>query len=326
MNDSVKTKLNCALTALLCAVFCISCGFTQNADPVPPTAEAEVPAFVSITPQASAAIEEPAYPTVALSPAETPSAEAAEIPTPEPATPEPSPTPVPVSDEQLDEGFLDAWFDDSVLIGDSLVAGLNMYVTKERGMDHLCLGNMQLVGTSALSLKKALGTEKKERTGEIKFRGRYTTASDVVKTLQAKRVFFMLGVNDPRWYSPEELVDVYDQIITIVRTENPGIRVYIHSLMPMIKSYADTVDMTYEINKAANDKLRAYCEENDVTYLELADLVRDENGFLRQDYSAQDNTFHLNSYGKAIWVHLLRSCARDEYNAGIWSPEDAEND
>lgn len=320
MNYSVKTKLNCALAALLCAVFCISCGFTQNADPVPPTAApspaetmsaeaAETPAFVPVTPEP--VTPEPVPPEPVTS---------------EPVTPEPSPTPVPVSDEQLDEGFLDAWFDDSVLIGDSLVAGLNMYVTKERSLDHFCLGNMQLVGTSALSLKKALGTEKKERTGEIKFRGRYTTASDVVKTLQAKRVFFMLGVNDPRWYSPEELVDVYDQIITIVRTENPGIRVYIHSLMPMIKSYADTVDMTYEINKAANDKLRAYCEENDVTYLELADLVRDENGFLRQDYSAQDNTFHLNSYGKAIWVHLLRSCARDEYNAGIWSPEDAEND
>ncbi len=251
-------------------------------------------------------------------------ARAEETPSPQPEqTPAPEAAPVPVTDEQLDAGYLDSWFDGAVLVGDSLVAGLSGYVTNERAKKVPCLGNLTLVGASALSLKKALGCEKKERTGELKYRTRYMTISGVVEATEARRLFILLGVNDLRWYSAEELVDVYDQILSIVRANHPDVRIYVHSLMPMLKAYAKSVSLDYETHKAANEKLRAFCEEKGYTYLELADLVRDEEGYLRYEYSAQDYTFHLNSKGKAIWVRLLRECARDEYYQGIWKPEES---
>lgn len=238
--------------------------------------------------------------------------------------PEPEATPAytPVTDEQLDQGYLDGWFDGAVLVGDSLVAGLSGYVTNERAKKNPCLGNMTLVGASALSLKKALGCERKERTGELKYRTRYLTISGVVEATEARRLFILLGVSDLRWYTAEELVDVYGQILSIVRENHPDLRIYVHSLMPMLKDYAKMVGLDYETHKDANEKLRAFCEAQGYTYLELADLVRDEDGYLRYEYSAQDYTFHLNSKGKAIWVRLLRECARDEYYAGIWAPEE----
>ena len=318
-----------SLPAILCLIFCVSCGNAQTPAPAPSSVQTAEAVSESEEPAAPvgddrlevhSAAPKTALPESETSESETPEAAAAETP-----TPEPTPTVPPVSDEQLDEGYLDAWFDDSVLIGDSLVAGLNMYVTKERSNGRPCLGSMHVVGVSALTLKHALAGERKETVGQIKFRSRYTTVSDVVETTHAKRLFLLLGVNDLKWYSAEELIDVYGEIISIVKADHPDLRVYVHSLMPMLKDYAMGVHLDYATHKAANEKLRAFCEEKGYTYLELADLVRDEDGYLKYEYSASDYTFHLNSLGKAIWVKLLRSCARDEYYAGIWSPEESAN-
>ena len=96
--------------------------------------------------------------------------------------------------------------------------------------------------------------------------------------------------------------------------------------MPTLKFYAEGVNLTYAGNKKANELLRAFCEENGYTYIELADLVRDEDGFLKYEYSGPDYSFHPNDIAKAIWVRLLRTCARNEYYAGIWKPEEQAQD
>ncbi len=336
MNHLVRSKPNRTFLLFLCLVFFLSCGKAQTGtSSVSPSAEAKATeAAMTVDevelptpdPNAATACAPADTPEPVLSePEETPSAEPAAV-TPESETPEPVVTPVPVTDEQLDEGYLDAWFDDSVLIGDSLVAGLTGYVTAEKDKGHPCLGNMQLVGASALTLKKALGCEKKERDAELKYRTRYMTVSEVVDAVHAKRLFIMLGTNDIRWYSADELTEVYGELLRLIKDKHPDLRIYIHSVMPMIKKYAQEIGVTVEMGKAANEKLRAFCEENGYTYLELADLVRDDEGYLTYDYSAQDYRFHLNGKGKAFWVRLLRSCARDEYYAGIWSPEEIGNE
>ena len=256
-------------------------------------------------------------------PTSTPSPVPAEtvVPTETP-TPEPSPTVPPVSDEQLDEGYLDAWFNDSVMVGDSIAGGLSGYVTKERENDRPFLGNMRVIGTSGLTLKKALAGEKSEKDPQILFRSRFRTISEVIELTQATRLFLMIGVRDLEWYSAEKLVEVYGELISVIKANHPDLRIYVHSIMPTVKDYAVTVHLDYETRKETNERLRALCEENGYTYLELSELIRDEDGFLKYEYSGSDYSWHLNDPGKAIWVDLLRSCARDEYYAGIWSPEE----
>ena len=243
------------------------------------------------------------------------------------ATAEPVRTPAPVSDEQLDEGYLDAWFDDSVMVGDSIAGGLNMYVTKERASNPSFLGNMRIVGVSGLTLQKALSGETKEYPAEVLFRSRFMTISEVVEITQSKRLFLMMGVRDLEWYSPDRLVDIYGKIISLVKADHPDLKIYVHSIMPTLKSFAMGIEnMDYPTQKETNEKLRAFCEENGYTYIELADYVRDEDGFLKYEYSGPDYSFHPNDLAKAIWVKQLRCCARDEYYAGIWKPEGNGND
>ena len=265
--------------------------------------------------------------TVPSSHADTPTPAPTEAPVlTEIPTAESGQTVAPVSDEQLDEGYLDAWFDDSLMIGDSIAEGLNRYVAKERNDGHPCLGSMRIVGTSGFTLKIALAAEKKETHGQVLFRSNGRTISDMVELTGAKSLFLMIGVRDIEYYSAEKMIEVYDELISIIKANHPDLRIYIHSFMPTLKSFAKSVNVTSEMNKAANVLLRAFCEEKGYTYLELADLVRDEEGYLKWEYSWKDYSFHPNDLARAIWVRLLRSCARDEYYAGIWKLEETAND
>jgi hypothetical protein len=225
----------------------------------------------------------------------------------------------PVSDEQLDAGYLDGWFSDSAIVGDSIVGGLTLYVNDERYKNHTCLGDVKLVYASALTLKKAYECEQKKRTPELKLRSKYMTISEVVTTLGVKRLFIMLGASDLRWFSPQEYIAAYDGLIQIVLQDHPDLEIYVHSIVPMVKEYAKQVNLTAEQNIEINNMLREYCKEKGYGFIELSDHIRDDEGFLPRELSAGDYRFHLNSAGKKIWVRCLREYAREEYYQGKWS-------
>ena len=230
-----------------------------------------------------------------------------------------------VTDEQLDEGYLDQWFDGSVLVGDSLSAGFAGHVQNERYEKHPCLGDMKIVSASALTLKKALECEQRKRVPELKYRGRYMTIADVVAATETKRLFINLGVSDLRWFTPEEFIETYDTLIGIVKESAPEVEIFVHSIVPMIENYAHTVNLTADQNRDINERLRAYCQEKGYGYIEIADPVRDENGYLARDCSASDYRFHLNRKGKILWVRALRETARQAYYDGKWTLGSAEN-
>lgn len=235
------------------------------------------------------------------------------------------PVPETVTDEQLDAGYLDEWFNGSVLVGDSLSAGFTGYVQNERYLKHPCLGDMKIVSASALTLKKAMECEQKLRNRELKYQTRYMTITEVVEATKTKRLFINLGVSDVRWYTPEEFIQAYDTLIEIVKASYPDIEIYIHSIVPMIESYAKSVNVTAEQNMEINEYLKVYCDEKGYGYIEIADPVRDENGYLARDCSASDYRFHLNKKGKELWVRSLRETARQAYYEGKWTPTAASS-
>ena len=312
-----------SLPAILCLIFCVSCGNAQTPAPAPSSVQTAEAVFASEEPTAPVGDDRlevySAAPKTALPESETPEAAAAETPTPEP-------TLKPVSDEQLDEGYLDAWFDDSVMIGNSIVAGLGRYVTGGRNKNCPCLGKMRIVGVSGLTLRIALAAEQKKTNGALIFRSRFMTVSEVVEATQAKRLFILVGVRDRESYSEDELIAAYDAFISAILENHPDLRIYVHSITPTLKEFAMSVRQTADMNRSVNERLRAFCEEKGYTYLELADLIRDDEGYLKFEYSGKDYSFHPNDTARAIWVKLLRSCARDEYYAGIWKPEEPAND
>jgi hypothetical protein len=297
---------------LLAALFLT--GGCAAAQPVDQTAE--LPGAQSAAPDASGEKE----------PAERQTEPPAPTATPTLRTPDPTPTatPSPVSDEALQSGALDSFFNDSVLIGDSMTAGFSHYVLAQREDGGVCLGNMKCIGQSGLFLKHAYQMEIGERSPVLPYRGRNYCVSDLVQTLGTKTLYLLLGVNDAYVFQStvEEELLCFDEIIRKTREKSPGVQIVLITIPPVLKSYARDYACDPHFNVDVNEALYRYCEENGFGVVELAARLRDEDGYLDRT-CCSDDKFHLNQDGDALWLAALREYARTQYETGAWTPEEA---
>lgn len=256
-------------------------------------------------------------PTASPTPDPTPTA----VPTPVP-TPTAVPTPVPVSDEELQNGALDSFFNDSVLIGDSMTAGFSHYILAQREEGE-CLGNMKCIGQRGLFLIYAYQTEIGKRAPGMSYRGQNYSISDLVQELGVKTLYLMLGVNDGYAYnSPiEDIILHFDEIIRNTLEKSPDVQIVLITIPPVLKNYARLYSCGPNFNIDVNEALHRYCEENGFGFVELAALLRGEDGYLKLAYCS-DESFHLNYDGDALWLAALREYARTQYEAGTWTPEE----
>lgn len=258
-------------------------------------------------------------------PTETPSPEPTEAPTPEPTeAPTPEPTVEPVTDESLQEGMLDAFFDDSVLIGDSLTVGFSGYINGIREREGACLGTMEFVGKSALFLEKAYNIEIGKRAAELEYHGHSYSISDLVQVTGARTVYLLFGVNDIYNNPVEDNIMFYREIVDRIWEKSPDVRIVLTTVPPVIASYASHFGYSADYNKMLNDALRIFCAERDIGLVELAERVRTENGYLEPTYCS-DEKLHLNNKGRERWLEALREYARSCYESGLWTiPEPTE--
>ena len=260
-------------------------------------------------------------PTASPTPEPTPTATPTSVPTPTAV-----PTPVPVSDEELNSGALDSFFNDSVLIGDSMTSGFSHYIIAQRDKDGACLGNMKCIGESGLFLKLAYQVEIGKRLPGLPYRGRNYSVSDLVQLLGVKTLYLMLGVNDGYAYSStiEDSIHHFDEIIRYTREKSPDVRIVLITIPPVLKIYAQKYPCDPRYNFDVNEALYRYCEENGFDVVELAERLRGEDGYLDRTYCS-DNAFHLNYDGDAVWLAALREYARTQYETGAWTPEETGN-
>lgn len=311
---------------LLAALFLTS-ACTVN---TPKQQATESPAVQSAAPAAEAADEptvrqtEPPAPALTEPPTpEPPTPAPTEPPTPEPTEPPtPEPTIVPVSDEELNSGVLDSFFNDSVLIGDSMTNAFSHFVIAKR-KDGVCLGDMKCIGQSGLFLKNAYEVEIGKRAPVLSYRGRTYSASDLVQVLGAKALYLLLGVNDGYKFhsTAEDYISYFDEIIRNTRAKSPDVQIVLITVPPVLKSYAKSCYYDYPYNNDVNEALYRYCEENGYGIVELAARLCEEDGFLNQTYCS-DTMFHLNQKGDVLWLAALREYARSQYESGAWTPEE----
>ena len=69
-----------------------------------------------------------------------------------------------------------------------------------------------------------------------------------------------------------------------------------------------------------NVLLKGLSETNDFTYIEIAQGLKDDEGYLPEAL-AMDKEYHLNNAGVEIWVSELLDFAQSQYEQGLWAPE-----
>jgi lysophospholipase L1-like esterase len=112
------------------------------------------------------------------------------------------------------------------------------------------------------------------------------------------KVFLMIGSSDV-WLdgSTESVVDAVRQIVVTVRERTPSTELYVQSITPRTAAMAPAI-------RAVNAGLRELTCACGSTYVDLFDLLADEDGGLRPGFS--DDELHLLAPAYDVWREAIR--------------------
>lgn len=300
MNRGGKRRLSLGCL-LFCVLLLISCTartspLTAQTTPVP-TAEPE-PEQVDVI----VSTEAPVTPIPTPTPSPTP-------------TPTPSPTPEPerITAAMLDEGRYDSYFDDALFIGDSLTHSLSNYVRSLRVKDEDFLGKAQFMGTVSMSVKNASANKATSGGISFQYRGRAVSVTEGIKATGAKKAFIMLGLNDIGFRKWEDVEQYFRTLIAVIRSECPDTEIIIQCVLPVTEHYCKSNKIKIvHWNSFNSDVLKGLCEAQEVDFIDFADKLMNDKGYLKTAYANGD--FHLKEAGEDIWIRALRAYAAAKLN------------
>ena len=196
-----------------------------------------------------------------------------------------------------------AWFDDAAFIGDSVSVMLEYYNNSTHS-----LGNAAFFCVESLSPRNVLSAQpgSKRLPEWPKGSGQRPLLPEGIAQSGASKLYFMVGMNSISGgvdNAAGDLVTLVDSILTL----SPEAAVLIQSVTPMT---ADSPRTDAQLN---NETIRQYnlllvdiCRERGWYFVNSAQALTDENGFLRADYSGDKAMgIHLNFSGTEAWANYL---------------------
>jgi lysophospholipase L1-like esterase len=133
-----------------------------------------------------------------------------------------------------------------------------------------------------------------------------------VIAMEPRKVFLQIGTNDLIFRKAKNPDTVTRNIIRIVerlRESLPETKLYLISLYPVNKR-AKFFSAFFVLNRknkdiqTINKKLKQYCEERDVPFIDLYTLLIDEKGDLRKEYTVEGLHLNFNGYEQIAKILL----------------------
>lgn len=145
-------------------------------------------------------------------------------------------------------------------------------------------------------------------------------AQDIISNIRNRvydynpsELFLLIGVNDILYdnASPEEVIQKIDTIVLETKEKLPNTKIYIESIYPVNNTWRDEHDDRVKDEKQVNgiiimtnDLIKEYCEEHDLTYIDIYPHLLDDNGVL--DHSYSDDGLHPNDKGYEVITKILK--------------------
>lgn len=197
----------------------------------------------------------------------------------------------------------DSWFDDAVFVGDSISVRLQLYSTAKN-----LLGDASFLCATSMSPENVLAPVTDESI-HPSYNGIKVSVPDGIKLSKAKKVYIMLGVNSLR-AGVDITVRQLKGFIEEVKKILPEAHIFVQSVTPMTKeSNINADNLNNTVINEYNGKVRKICDENGWYFINIADAVSDEKGFLRDEYCSDnpDMGIHFNSKAAQVWVDYLKT-------------------
>lgn len=216
------------------------------------------------------------------------------------------PPPAAVYDytQPVPEGDLlgDEWFDDSAIIGHSLMEGFEGFSGLYANIHYFTATGLSAAGT----------------TGYSKFDlpdGGKGTLRKGLGQRQFSKVYIMLGTNEIT-SSKERYKENMTAILDVVReTQGEDIPIYILNLTPTTKKKSDSTPFNLKNVKKMNEAVAELCEEQKCYLVDVYSCFADENGYLPSEKSTDGVHFTASQY-KVMANFLLSHTVEEGENSG----------
>lgn len=195
------------------------------------------------------------------------------------------------------------YFDGSVFLGDSVTLGLKNYATKQRKTDSFFLGNAQFIAVGSYGVADTLVEVTSQNSIHSLYNGVATQPQDIIADMGASKVFICLGLNDVGIYTQNEYLNNYSVLINRIRKVSPETQIAIISVTPLTLEGERKILYNAKIDEY-NNALISFASENGCYFLDIATILKDEEGYLADELSS-DNYCHLMPEAYDKWIDYM---------------------
>ena len=197
------------------------------------------------------------------------------------------------------------WFDDAVMIGDSVSLKLKNFVVQQRNIFPEYFGGGQFLASGSLGSANALW-EVDDKSVHPSFQGEKMRLEESIPLTGAKKVYMMLGINDIVIYGIDGAVENYGKLLDSIQAAVPEVEFYIQSSTPICEG-AEVGELNNVNLELYNEKLKSMCEEREIHFVDVAAVLRGEDGYLPRDYCSDPDGMgiHLTDVACELWMGCL---------------------
>lgn len=186
----------------------------------------------------------------------------------------------------------DEYFHDALFIGNSRTVGLSMFGSMPEETTFYAT-----VGMNIYDLMDSSAQIPPEEGPEQSFQS-------LLAEKQFGKIYIMLGINDLGTGTSESFAEYYKGIVDQIHQMQPGAIIYIQSIINISSSRDAQGDAVNNANiNEKNALLKRLANDEYIFYLDVNEVLIDENGCLNSDYTSDG--IHLGGSSLPIWEDYL---------------------
>jgi len=218
---------------------------------------------------------------------------------------------IPLTGTELAEGVTAEeaadWFKDTIFIGDSVTMGFRNYIMYQQQQGNAdCMGAPLFVVSGSLSARAALDPISEDSLHPL-YKGKKRLIEDVVAEVGAKRIFIQLGLNEIAVDGLEAPIDYMEQLIGRIREKSPDVEIHLISTTYMVQGSEKKHLNNPNIRKLNYNRMK-YAASKGYGYIDVANNICDENGYLFSEYSSDQYVHQVNT-SYEVWEKVCLSYA-----------------
>lgn len=190
------------------------------------------------------------------------------------------------------------YFDDALFIGDSRVAGVQLY----SGWD-----NLTYYAENGMTIYNLFQSKTAKENGKT------LTIEEALQQRSFGKIYLEIGINEMGTGTVDSFMEAYEEAVGHLRELQPDAILYVCGIMYVKQSKSESDPIFNNPNiQARNDRIAGLADGESIFYLDINEVVTDETGNLNPDYTWDE--VHLLGKYDTMWLDyfcshgIVRNC------------------